>query len=555
MALGLVYPAGAGERDYQIEAVESVFDTWECGEDNSALLVMPTGTGKTVTAGLVIQAAQRQFPGKQALFIAHREELIEQAYNTFSGLFGYRTAIEQAGMREADYYPQHGAHPEVVVATVQTLQGLRLRAKKRDRFGVIIVDEAHHAPAPSYRAVLDWFEGHKLLGITGTADRADERSLGEVFATVAYHLKLRKAIRDGWLVPIITRRVKVPVDLRNLKTTGGDFDLGMLGERLSPRIEQIAAQIHYHYGGRQTVAFCPDIGCSQMLADMLCKMGIKAKYVAGEAGRFGMPKTERKQLLGEFKRREFQVICCCDLLVEGWDVPAVSCVVVARPTLARYKYAQMVGRGLRLCDAIDKKDCLLLDLDWQTDDSSKRLCIPVSLFTASCEENLPGDVNNAYDAHVRDRCDRGVDVDLLAALDDAEMAVNYRRPIPVMYTGKFIEKYAATQLDPVGIGSILDIKIRKSRECNHDRGGGPSSPWQIKFLESCGVVRPADLGMWGASKLIDKLKRRQAKGLASPQQLKRLLTLGVDRADAMKLTIREAANIIADHQMRRRGAG
>jgi superfamily II DNA or RNA helicase len=550
--LELVYPAGADERDYQIEAVQSVFDAWE-GDSKASLLVMPTGTGKTVTAGLVIQQARRHYPG-QALFIAHREELIEQAYSTFHGLFGYKTAIEQAGLREADYFREHKVHPEVIVGTVQTLQGDRLLSKKRDRFGIIIVDEAHHAPARSYRAVLDHFGQYKLLGITGTADRADEKSLGDVFDTIAYHLRLRKAMTDGWLVRLRTRKVRVPVNLKGLRTTAGDFSLEDLADRLSPRIEQIAAQIHYHHDGRQTVAFTPDVGTAQMLAAMLREMGITAKYVAGTAGRFGMPKAERRKILGEYKRREFRVICCCDLLVEGWDVPATSCVVIARPTLQRYKYAQMVGRGLRLCPEIGKTDCLLLDLDWQTDDSSKQLCVPVQLFTSGCEENSPADVQSAADAYVRDRTRQDADVDLLDALNDAEVSVSYRRAIPVRYTGKYVAKYAAMDLDPIGVGQILDIKVRKSRECNPARNGGPSTSWQVRYLEQCGVRNAQDMGLWGASKLIDKLKRRQAKGLASPQQLKRLLTLGVDRADALKLSLREAANIIAEHQMRRGSA-
>jgi superfamily II DNA or RNA helicase len=349
-------PPSIERKDYQIDALCGVAKKWEAG-CQGVMLCLPTGTGKTITSGLISKYMIEEF-GRGVLFIAHRTELIEQATNTYVNAFGFSTAIEMGGQSEREFVRSHGKEPEVVVASVQSLYDERLAGSFRpDRFGLIIIDEAHHAAAASYKSVLGHFQDYYLLGLTATPDGATG-SLSQVFGSVGYQMRLRSAIEDGHLVPVKIRRIEVPVDLRHIRTTGGDYNLGDLAERLSPAIEKLAYQIHANVGDRQTVVFTPDVGSAHMVADMLVAMGRKAEYVAGAAGKFGITKDVRKQRLARYKAMETQVIVSCDLLVEGWDNPATSCVVIARPTKKRYKACQMVGRGTRLCTSAGKTDCI-----------------------------------------------------------------------------------------------------------------------------------------------------------------------------------------------------
>lgn len=310
-------PPSLGRREYQIDALCGVVDSWKAGH-SAVLVVAPTGAGKTSVAGLVTKFSLEELDRK-VLFIAHRDELIEQATNTFVRAFGFLTAVEKASQNERDFVARHGKTPEVVVATVQSLYSERLAGCfQPDRFGVIICDEAHRACGASYKAVLEHFPDAYVLGITATPDGATGQ-LGALFEKIAFQVKARELVDDGYLVPVLHRRIQVPVDLRDIRTTAGDYNVGDLAERLSPAIETLCFQVHSNIGDRQTVIFTPDVGSAQMVALMLQQMGRKAEYVAGEGGNYGISRKLRKERLARFKTLETQVIVCCDLLVEGYD--------------------------------------------------------------------------------------------------------------------------------------------------------------------------------------------------------------------------------------------
>lgn len=335
-------------RPYQHEAVAAA--QRDLATHRSALLVAATGTGKTVTfAELVRQAKMR---GERCLVLAHRDELIQQAVRKLEAL-GMHPEVERAKWRAS-------AHADCVVASVQTLRGPRLTKYAPDHFGLIVVDEAHHATAPGYRAILDHFDSAKVLGVTATPLRADGQALGDVFESVAYRYEIRQAIREGYLVPITARHVVVDgVDLSAVKTRAGDLAQDQLAKVLETEqaIAGVVVPLLDLAHDRPTVVFGVDVAHAEALAaELNARRDGCARAVSGNTS-----DSDRMRLLWEFEDGQFQFLCNCALLTEGWDSPRTACVAIARPTKSWALYVQMVGRGTRPCPETGKRDLLLLN--------------------------------------------------------------------------------------------------------------------------------------------------------------------------------------------------
>ena len=194
-------------RPYQEAARKSIHNEWENGRLRT-LLVLPTGTGKTIVFASI--AADQVRAGDRVLILAHRGELLEQAADKLQRSTGLVSAVEKAESTCLDSWYR------VVVGSVQTLQrSARLERFPRDYFGTIIIDEAHHSITDGYRRILDYFDSAKLLGVTATPDRGDMRNLGEVFDSLAYEYKLTDAIKDGYLCRIMAQTIPLKLDISN----------------------------------------------------------------------------------------------------------------------------------------------------------------------------------------------------------------------------------------------------------------------------------------------------------------------------------------------------
>jgi type I site-specific restriction endonuclease len=277
---------------------------------------------------------------------------------------------------------------------------------------------------------------------------------------------------------------------------------------------------------------------------MLSQMGVPSRPVAGTGGKNGMPAAERAANIAAFEKNEYQVIVCCDLLTEGYDCPQIACVVVARPTRARWKYTQMVGRGTRICPEQGKTDLLVLDLDWATDESSRDLCVPFMLFEDETDAASAALLGRRTRERAGPRLSRD-DLDLLAALRECERDTDHGTRVVVSYTGKFAEKWATVDSDPVGVGKVLAVKLRKRHDFDHTRVP-PASEGQVAALARHGVRDGEKLTKWGAGKLLTALAKRLKSGQASYQQVRRLLAEGVDEGQARDLSRSDAARVIAD---------
>lgn len=542
-----------GERIYQAKAVDRTFGEYAKGR-RSTLVVQPTGTGKTVVAAM-LAGRMREERGLRTLFLAHREELINQALATFVRC-GIDATVEMAGQKAQDMGILFG-HSEVVVGSVASMQKGRLAGWDRDHFGLVIIDECHHSLAASYRNILGHFGSAWICGLTATPDRGDRRNLGSIFESKAFDYPLGHAIKGnngddpgGWVVPPKVRRCPVQIDLRGIRVAGPDFNAGDVEERIGPLIEQLARATIVEAEDRQTVIFTPDCGSAQAVADVLRQLGAGAEYVAGTGGKFGMPKEERRDILGRYNRGEFQYLVCADLLFEGWDCPQVSAVAIMRPTKIRARYAQMVGRGIRLWPDGGKVDCRVIDFDWQTDDEARDLSLVVDLFDdGECNEDVMDEARAMERAARKQASDAGRehdDIDPQEIIEKAEEVVRVRTRLNIRLTGKEA-KYQAIDIDPMGVGKLLDFKFTKKSNMD-TRGDNPATPKQLGMLKFLGIERPEGVSKFGAIKLIDKLMKRRESGLAPVRLVRDLLASGVEGEIARGLSESSARIALAEIQ-------
>jgi ATP-dependent helicase IRC3 len=246
----------------------------------------------------------------------------------------------------------------VVVASMQTLARESRLARLPRRFETVVVDEAHHATADSYRRVLEWVGGSPLvLGVTATPERADSASLGEVWDEVVYSRSLLEMIRAGYLVDLRGLRVRLAVDFSRLRVSHGDFVDAEAAAALTAADAPAHACAAYleHAEGRKTLVFTPTVELAHAMAEAFRERGVAAEAVDGS-----LPLEERRAVLARLRTGETQVVANCAVLTEGFDEPSVDCVIVARPTRSRILYVQMIGRGTRTFP--NKRDCLIVDL-------------------------------------------------------------------------------------------------------------------------------------------------------------------------------------------------
>ncbi len=287
-------------RPYQESARTAIEAEWEQGR-RKTLLVLPTGTGKTVVFSMVAKDVVDK--GGRVLILAHRGELLQQAADKLRAVTGLGCSVEKAEQTCM------GEWFRVVVGSVQTLmREKRLSRFPRDYFDAIIVDEAHHALSTSYLAVLDHFNQADVLGVTATPDRADRKNLGEYFDSTAYEYTLPRAIKDGFLCPIKAQTIPLKIDITQVGMSSGDFALNGLGTALDPYLDQIADEmVAAGCKERRTVVFLPLVATSKKFCQILNAKGLRAVEVNGES-------ADRAEMLAAFDAGEYDVLCNSMLL-------------------------------------------------------------------------------------------------------------------------------------------------------------------------------------------------------------------------------------------------
>jgi superfamily II DNA or RNA helicase len=324
-------PRQAGEitelKEHQGEALQALADMRMTGK-TIALLDHATGAGKTVTA---ITDARRL--GGPTLWLVHRLDLVTQTQKEFAKFWPeVKTGRFFGGVHETESYN--------LVGLIQSV-AKHLEDFDPTDFAYLVIDEAHHAAADTYRRVLEYFRPKFILGLTATAERADGQNLLELFRDSAHRLTLQEAVERGELVPIRCVRVQTNVNLSRVRFNQVQYSRKDLEETIAvPERDRLIVKTYLqHVPGRKAVAFAVNVRHGEDLAREFVRRGVKAASVSGR-----MSNQERQEHLTAFAEGRIQVLCACDILNEGWDCPAVEVLLMARPTLSKVIYMQQLGR-------------------------------------------------------------------------------------------------------------------------------------------------------------------------------------------------------------------
>lgn len=299
-------------RPYQKECIEAI------PEKGSYLVQMATGLGKTVTFANIPRRGR-------ALILSHRDELVHQPVKYFTGV---SVGVEQAS------YRSHGE--EVISASVQSLVR-RLKDFTPDDFDMIIVDEAHHAAAPSYRRILDYFKPRLTLGFTATPNRGDGIGLEDIFSDIIFERDLEWGIKNGYLSDIHCIRCDIGYDLRGVSSRLGDYATDELEKAVNvTSANKAIAEAYEKYAKGQTLIFAVSVEHARAIS----------KEIHGSAVVIGG--QDRSETLYRYTHGYIRCIVNCMVFTEGTDLPCTETVIIARPTKNISLYTQMVGRGCRL---------------------------------------------------------------------------------------------------------------------------------------------------------------------------------------------------------------
>ena len=455
---------------------------FEIDGDGRFLLGDFTVTHNTVCAAEILKRYNRP-----SLFLADAKELVYQAADKIQSWTGIIPDVEMGDSKAC-------GSSQIIVGTTQSL-ARRLEKYYPEDISLIVIDEAHRNTLGSQALrVLNYFSRAKVVGITATPYRSDNKLLSAFYEKISYEIGLFELIAQGYLSRIVVKSVPANVDLKSVRSHGGDYDEGDLANALSPHLKQCAELLKEHAADRKTVVFLPLVETSKLFCKLCRDIGLNAVHVDGD---------DRSAL-----RSDWRVICNASLLTTGWDEPSVDCVYILRPTKSQVLFSQMVGRGTRICEG--KDHLLLLDPLFLTDDLN--LIRPARLIAKEPEEAKflqsrldieGGDLMVEADRARADRA-RSMQEQLIATrqrnartIDAMELALSLDRFDIVDYEPEF---YWERQPITDGQKSVL-----------------VNSGFDIEVPEMCKGL---------ASKIIDLLFQRREMGLASPKQVRLMHRLG-----------------------------
>lgn len=334
-------------RDYQRGALDAIHEARGRGITRQ-LISLPTGAGKTIIAAHLVRET-----GLPTVMLVHRNELVAQSVDKLAQINpNLSIGVVKAERDELDR--------EVIVASVQTLISaprLRRLLDSLPAERLIISDECHHDAAPSRRQVIEDLEPTLLVGLTATPHRADNLALGDLYQEITAHVSMVELMARGQLARLRGLRVETDADLDRVHTVAGEFSTGELATTVDTpaRNGQIVnAWRDYAADRTRTVAFCVNVDHAYHLRDAFRAAGVACETVIGETS-----PTERADLFARFHRGELPILTGCMVFTEGWDEPALDCILMARPTKSAGLYIQSAGRGAR--PHTGKTDCLIID--------------------------------------------------------------------------------------------------------------------------------------------------------------------------------------------------
>jgi len=315
-------------RPYQIAAQKAIVEERRRGF-HAQLVSLATGLGKSVVIATLPELLELR-PTDVTLVVAHRDELIQQLVEKMKA----QNPDAIVGIEKAEDYAPENCN--IIIATVQTLTGPRL-ARFMVRFGrriaLFVIDEAHHAAAPTYRAILDKIQLKRpdalVIGFTATPQRGDGAQLVDIFPDIVYSMDARAGIDAGYLVPVRSYAIATETNLDEIATRGGDFVLGQLAAAVDTeeRNKRVVEAYLALTPGKKTLVFTASVEHARNVAELFVENGVKAAFASGDT-----PDREREAIVAGFRGTKIDVLVNCGLYLEGFDVPSIQVIINARPT-------------------------------------------------------------------------------------------------------------------------------------------------------------------------------------------------------------------------------
>lgn len=502
----------------------------------STLLVMATGTGKTIVMG---ETAAR-WPKGRVMMLAHREELIYQAAQKIGGMCNETCGIEMADLHVAE---SSSARPRVVIASVQSLnsqRGGKYRFEKFDpnSFGLLMIDEAHHSTAQTYRRVIEWFSNSQLLGVTATPDRTDEESLGQVFDSVAYEYHILDAINDGYLVPIEQQFVHVEgLDLSDCKSDKRDLNDGDVARVMQQEglLHKVVDPVIQLAGDVPTLVFAASVDHAHRMAEIFNRHKPGSSFaIDGKTD----PDVRREQLKA-FSRGEFQYLVNMGVFLEGFDEPRIGCVAMARPTKSRALYAQVAGRGTRplpgVVDDVEEPDVRkrliaesskpsMLMLDFVGNSGRHKLVCTADILGG----NESDEVVDRATANAKKKSAAGHKTNMQEELDEAKRELedelrqqHERERMEAAAAAKRRQIVAKAKFSTKAVNPFDIFDIVPKREPGWHKGRKPTEPMKAalrKFKVDEDTI--AGLSFCQAGEMLDVVIKRKKAGLCTVKMAK-----------------------------------
>jgi superfamily II DNA or RNA helicase len=327
-------------RPYQIKFVNDILSALE--RTPKVMAQLPTGGGKTVCLVDLIDRVVNN--GQRAMLLVHRKELISQSAKKMHGV-GLNTGYIVAGTNSSYSRP-------VQLASVQTL----IRRDMPKNIDLVITDEAHHCTADSYRKIYDAYPNAKMVGFTATPCRTSGAGFEDVYNELVCGPTVQTLISAGYLVKPKIFASPLRQDLDKIKKTGGDYNEKALAEKIDTvsLVGDLVKQWFKYAEGKKTVVFAVSVEHSKHIVQRYIRCGISAAHIDGTT-----LSDIRDRILRKFSAGEITVLSNVGIVTEGFDVPDIEVVQLARPTKSLSLYLQMVGRGLR--PAGGKDQAIILD--------------------------------------------------------------------------------------------------------------------------------------------------------------------------------------------------
>lgn len=357
-------------RNYQQDAIRSLFKFWCDYPNGTPLIVAPTGSGKTILIAEIVRRIIEKKPDFKIFVLTHRKELISQ---------NAKTIYEHTYCPVGTYSASLGIKTirKITVAQIQSIY------KKDVEADVVIVDEAHLISGDAdsmYGKFLSAAHARnirlKVIGLTATPYRMDKGSLvgeGALFSDIAHEIRISALIADGFLSPVISKPSKEDIDLSAVNMSGYDYNQKDLSDAVDVKdlvSKHVSEIVHWSSDRKHVLVFAVGVSHAKHLAEEFLRQNVPAGYVTGE-----MSHIDREMKLNAFKAGAIRVLVNCEILTTGFDFPAVDCLAIIRPTKSTGLYVQMVGRGMRIADG--KRNCLVLDFGGNIDRHGPVDCIEI----------------------------------------------------------------------------------------------------------------------------------------------------------------------------------